>query len=104
MSPDILIEPRISLASLCKREGVSTCTGWRWITKGIAGIPLESFSIGHRRYVAESCYFRWVEAVTAAKALTGSPVPPVTSRTNRRRAAGQRKARKDLKSAGLLPT
>ena len=96
---DLLNEPRISLADLAKRENVNICTAWRWATRGVAGVRLETFAIGHRRYTTSPGAFeRWVERVTAAK--TGQPVP---SRSSRQRETDQRRAVQELRAAGLIP-
>ncbi len=95
---DLLNEPRISLTDLAQREKRNVCTVWRWTTRGVAGVRLESFAIGHHRYTTSPGAFeRWVAAVTSAK--TGEPIP---SRSNRRREADQRRAKAELIRDGLF--
>ena len=94
---ELLNEPRIALTELAKREGVNTCTSWRWVTRGVAGVRLESFALGHRRYTTSPAFERWVERVTAAK--SGQPM---VGRTSRQREADQRRAKEKLLAAGLI--
>ncbi|MEX0611530.1 MAG: DUF1580 domain-containing protein [Pirellulales bacterium] len=96
---DILREPRISLTDLAKREGVNVCTVWRWVTRGVAGVKLESFAIGHRRFTSSpnGAFERWVAEVTAAKCGES-----IASRLSRRGESHRREVRKELLDSGLL--
>jgi hypothetical protein len=95
---DILTESRISLTKLAQREGVNVCTTWRWASRGVAGIRLETYSVGHRRFTSSPGAFeRWVQKVTEAKRGDAA-----VSRPSRRRAAERRKARNELRTGGLL--
>lgn len=95
---NLLSETRISLAKLAQRENVHVITVWRWFSKGVAGVKLEGFSVGQRRFSTEQAFSRWVEAVTAAK--NGQYVIP--SRTNRKREADKRRAHKRNVAARLI--
>jgi hypothetical protein len=58
---------RISLPQLAREEGVSPVSTWRWALRGICGIPLPSFCVGHKRYTTRAAYREWVAQVTAAR-------------------------------------
>lgn len=58
----ILQENRVSLTALAKQEGVSASTVWRWTTRGIRGVRLESLTVGGRRYTSLQAFARFVLA------------------------------------------
>jgi hypothetical protein len=60
LSPSMLVERRLTLQELARREGVSLSTTWRWILKGVRGRKLESLSVGGRRYTSEEAFLRFV--------------------------------------------
>jgi hypothetical protein len=72
-------------------------TVWRWGTRGIAGVKLESVAAGGRRFTSVEALQRFFERVTEAK--NGGSLP---SRTNRRREAEQQRAKEELRAAGLI--
>ena len=61
------IEERISLPALARDQHVSPISTWRWALRGISGIILPTFCIGHKRYTTEAAFAEWVELVTAAR-------------------------------------
>src|SRR5262245_28338744 len=96
---EALTEELISLADAAKslpgRPSITTI--WRWRSRGIAGVRLETICVGGRTYTSREALASFLERVTAAK--SGQPIP---SRTNRQREAQQRAARKQLQDAGLI--
>lgn len=64
----LLTEPRLSLSSLARREGVHTATAWRWVTRGVRGQRLESLVIGGKRFTTEAAFSRWVAALNDSTA------------------------------------
>ena len=71
---DISEEKLVSLADAAKtlpgRPHVSTI--WRWHTRGIRGIRLETVVVGGRRFTSRESLQRFAEATTAA--ADGAPV------------------------------
>jgi hypothetical protein len=92
-------ESPISLSDAAKslpgRPNVTTI--WRWRSRGIAGVRLETLCVGGRTYTTREALARFLERVTAAK--SGQPIP---SRSNRQRERDRSEARKQLAAAGLL--
>ena len=96
MVSTLLNEQRISIAEAGRRAGnVKAETIWRWRTKGIAGVKLESFVIGGRRFTSVEALDRFITRVTEARDVQGrdSNQPEDRSPSTERR----------LASAGLLP-
>ena len=58
---------RISLPKLAKEQGVSPVSTWRWALRGICGIVLPSFCVGHKRFTTRAAFAEWVAQVTAAR-------------------------------------
>jgi hypothetical protein len=58
---------RISLPQLAREEDVSPVSTWRWALRGICGIQLPTFCVGHKRYTTRAAYREWVAQVTAAR-------------------------------------
>jgi hypothetical protein len=81
--------------SLPHRPDITTI--WRWRSRGIAGVKLETVSWGGRTYTSLEALARFAERVTAAKSGERLPV-----RTNQQRARAQRAAKKQLQNAGLI--
>ena len=84
----ILSETRIALSALARSQNVCTPTVWRWATKGVRGVKLESLAIGGKRITSREAFERFVSAtnpnaVTAASA----PSPAESSRRQKRAAA-----------------
>ena len=87
MVNDLLNEPRISLTDLAKQEGVNCCTTWRWTTRGVKSIRLETFSLGGRRYTTLPAFQRFCLSVTAAEQgtiVTSSETPQQRQREIKR--------------------
>ena len=97
---DITIEQPISFNQAAKflpddrRPGFSTW--WRWSTRGIRGVKLETILIGGRRCTTAEAVARFFEHTTAA--ASGQPVP---ARTNRQREAAIRRAEKECEASGI---
>ena len=71
---------------------------WRWRRVGIAGVKLETVSLGGRcTRTSREALQRFFERVTAVK--NGEAIP---SQPNRRRQAEQLAARKQLRDAGII--
>lgn len=94
--PDFLNETRISFTKLARRENVHPSTIWRWTGRGVAGVKLEFFIVGGRRFTTLEAFARFVEATTAA----ANGAAPVT-RTNRQRDAAISRAEAELAKAGV---
>lgn len=56
-------------------------TVWRWSTKGVRGVKLESVVVGTRRYTSEQAIQRFIEATTVA---AGGQPSKVTSKQRER--------------------
>jgi hypothetical protein len=92
----LLSETRMSLTTLAHREGVSPSTVWRWASRGVRGVRLESALVGGRRMTSAEAFARFAEATTAT-AAGGSP----PQRTNREQSAAIRRAEEALRRAGV---
>ena len=72
---------------------------YRWSSRGVSGIRLETAQVGERRVTTAEAVRRWIEAVTlvtgAAATIPNAPPPKVA----RRRAHQQ--ARRVLEAAGI---
>lgn len=68
---------RISLPTLAREQGVSPVSTWRWALRGICGIPLPTFCIGHKRFTTRAAFAEWVAQVTAARNGEAVTRPPV---------------------------
>jgi hypothetical protein len=97
---DLEREQPISMAQAAKlapgRPNIATL--WRWRTRGVAGVQLETLAVGGRRFTTVESLYRFIERVTAAK--NGGSLPCCT---NRQREADQRRAKEELRAAGLIP-
>lgn len=67
---------RISLPTLAREQGVSPVSTWRWTLRGICGITLPTFCIGHKRYTTRAAFAEWVAQVTAARNGEAVTRPP----------------------------
>jgi len=67
---------RVSLPQLAKEQGVSPVSTWRWALRGVAGIVLPTFCIGHKRFTTRAAFNEWVAQVTAAKNGEATSRPP----------------------------
>lgn len=77
-----------------RRPGFSTW--WRWSTKGIHGVRLETLLCGGRRCTSAEAVARFFERTTAV--ASGEPVP---GRTSRQREAAIRHAEAECTQAGI---
>jgi hypothetical protein len=93
----MLSENKITLSSLAKREGVNVSTVWRWTSRGVRQIRLETFSVGGRRWTTEEAFERFVAATTALAVPQASP----SAQPSRSRNAAVRAADKRLAAAGF---
>jgi hypothetical protein len=101
---DTQAEQMLPLAKLAREvpsrrrsgRGVQPSTVWRWTTKGIKGIRLESAVIGGIRFSSREALHRFFAATTAA--ADGITAPPVV-RTKRQREAAIAAAEKELATA-----
>ena len=75
MSIDISSERLLSLTEAAKslpgRPHLSSI--FRWLTRGVRGVRLESTLVGGRRYTSQEALARFCAAITAAAA--GEPAP-----------------------------
>ena len=71
-------------------------TLWRWRTRGVRGVKLESCLVGGRRYTSRAALDRFIERSTAAG--DGETVKP---RTSRERQAAISLAERELDEAGI---
>lgn len=94
----LLNEQRLSPVRAARRAGVSLPTIGRWFGRGVAGVRLESFRLGGRRFTTVEALERFVEATTAA-ATPGGYTPQV--RTNRQREVSISRAERELKQFGI---
>jgi hypothetical protein len=92
----LLSEESIPLTILAREENVSPPTPWRWGTKGVYGILMETFLKGGRRYSTREAYQRFCEATTNAAA-----VGPVKSRTRNQQLAHNRQTNDAMDAAGI---
>lgn len=95
---DLLCERLVSLSDACRllpgRPHVSTI--WRWVSRGVGGVRLETISSGGRRFTSREALRRFVTATTAA---ANGLAPP--TRTPRRRRRDGAQAREILRRAGI---
>jgi hypothetical protein len=93
-------EQLLSLADAAKelpnRPNVATL--WRWRTKGIRGVRLETLLCGGRRMTSREALARFLEGVTAA-----ADGPQNGSQSSLERDADQRRGREELIEAGIIP-
>ncbi|MCO6043323.1 DUF1580 domain-containing protein [Aeoliella sp. ICT_H6.2] len=74
----LLAEQRLSLGKLARQEGLNPTTVWRWSTRGVRGVKLETMNIGARRFTTQEAYERFVERSTAV--ANGTPIPQRTAK------------------------
>ncbi len=60
-------------------------TVWRWIQKGIRGVPLETSLIGGRRFTSEEALQRFFERSNASTKRSGSLTRPAQSAASKAR-------------------
>jgi hypothetical protein len=95
----LLNEERISLSQLAQEQDVATTTTWRWISRGVRSVRLESFSIGGRRWTTRQAFARFVQATTqAANSHAANSTPSVTGK---QRDAAIKRAEDKLAAAGV---
>lgn len=93
-----LSEHRISLRALAQQENVDVSTCWRWTSRGVRGVKLESFSVGGKTFTTSESFARFVAATTAAR--RGDEVTQHASLRGRRAAAYHR-AKASLEREGF---
>jgi hypothetical protein len=77
-------------------QGIDPCTLWRWATRGIRGMKLETILIGGIRYTSAEALQRFFERTTAA--ANGETV---AVRTSKQRAKAIEAAERELAAAGI---
>lgn len=70
----LLKETRLALAVLAEREDASFSTIFRWTTRGVNGIRLESFMVGHRRFTTEEAFLRFIDRLNPEVVESGAVV------------------------------
>jgi Protein of unknown function (DUF1580) len=84
---------------LPKRPNPATL--WRWRTKGVRGVKLETLLIGGRRYVSRVALQQFIDAVTSAASRTEeSPAASKPSNETKRQRPAETSRR--LRQAGLI--
>lgn len=91
----LLNESRLTLSQLARSQGVNVATIWRWCTKGVRGVRLESLVIGGRRVTTEEAFERFIAATNPEASATATP----TARHEAKKAVIAAKAR--LEKAGI---
>ena len=76
-------------------RGVNVSTIWRWVTRGVKGIRLETVTIGGRRFTSREALERFTAATTAA--TSGEAL---TNRTSKQRELATSKADQELAKSG----
>ncbi|MEX2288269.1 MAG: DUF1580 domain-containing protein [Planctomycetaceae bacterium] len=95
MRNSLLWETRISLAEAGRLAGnVNPATIWRWRTKGVKGVKLETFAIGGRQYTTREALERFITGVTAAKEAIYGEIADAEARSE--------STERQLRAAGLL--
>jgi hypothetical protein len=84
----ILKEERLTLTQLAKELGVDVCTTWRWSTRGVRGVRLDSYAIGGKRYTTREALERFTAASTIAAGI--APPAPSAARFERDAEAAER--------------
>ena len=95
---DLQSEQLISLALAARTPPLSVhvATVWRWATKGVKGILLETLVVGGFRKTSREAVERFIACTTAA--ANGEDVP---SRTSKQREAAIQAAERELDAAGI---
>jgi hypothetical protein len=83
---------------LPKRPNPATL--WRWRTKGVRGVKLETVLIGGRRYVSRAALRQFIDAVTAAASQAEGPAVSKPSNESKRQRPAETSRR--LRQAGLI--
>ena len=74
----LLSEKRMSVSKLAREEGLNPTTVWRWATRGVRGVKLETMNIGARRFTSREAFERFVAATTAV--ANGEQIQPRNTR------------------------
>lgn len=91
----ILTESRLTLSQLARSQGVNTATVWRWATKGVRGVKLESLTVGGRRVTSAEAFERFIAETNPEATAT----PPAPTPHQRRKAIEA--AERELQEAGI---
>ncbi|MBL9162070.1 MAG: DUF1580 domain-containing protein [Planctomycetaceae bacterium] len=70
----IFNETRISFSQLASQQDVSLSTVWRWCTRGVRHIRLESMNVGGRRYTTTEAFQRFLAETQPTISTTNTPV------------------------------
>lgn len=62
----IFQETPLTLTELANQEDVAVSSVWRWVTRGVKGVRLESYSRAGRRCTSREAFARFIEATTRA--------------------------------------
>jgi hypothetical protein len=103
MTPAASIDEKpLSLAEaarlLPKRPNPATL--WRWRTRGVRGVKLETILIGGRRYVSRAALRQFIEAVTAAASGKPDAAAAASNVESKRQRPAETSRR--LRQAGLI--
>lgn len=78
----IISEQRISFSQLASQQDVAVSTVWRWCTRGIRTVHLESINVGGRRYTSKEAFERFVAATQSTIAIGDAPAANNASTTS----------------------
>lgn len=92
-----MVTDRLTVNQLARRENVHCATPWRWMQHGVRGIKLHSVRVGGRRFILESDWLAFSEALNAD--LTDAPQTPPRSEGRRRKDSDA--ARDALRRSGI---
>ena len=92
----LLTEHRLSLTQLAQERDLHVTTIWRWATRGVRGIRLETYREGGRRYTTREAHARFVAATS-----DGVAAPAPAARTSRQRSAAVDRAEREAAALGI---
>lgn len=76
-------------------------TRFRWATRGVRGVVLETVCIGGVRYTSAQARKRFADRLTAIRNSGVTPPPTPTNETRRQRHAAIERAERELSEAGI---
>ncbi|MDA7979295.1 MAG: DUF1580 domain-containing protein [Pirellulales bacterium] len=87
------VDDRLTLSQAAHLAGVAPATIWRWTTRGVRGVVLESYKLGAKKFTTRSALNEFSRALSGA---TGSASP----KPNQRHVAAHNQAKQQLVEAG----